>query len=198
MKTKLSKTGFKQFLDAPMHMWAYAHERGEVEPDDFDILLGRQGYMAEQYAKVYLEGVLAANPAKELIWQKQFEDDDFILRADALVCQSATDSYDLYEIKSGSSLKDDYLDDAAFQHVVLSRKIRIDRVYILHLNKEYVRQGDLDANELFIAEDVTEEIRDYVQEVESLLPRALHDLLKETPDGVDSCLKPDSCPCPSL
>ena len=64
---------------------------------------------------------------------------------------------EICEVKSGTSVKDIHLWDAAFQmHVLSLCGLRVERVCVVHINSEYVRRGDLDLQQLFAIEDVTD------------------------------------------
>ena len=68
------------------------------------------------------------------------------------------DKYDIYEVKATTGIEKEHYIDAAFQKYVLERRgLPVNRVYIVHLNSDYRRKGDLDLNCLFIKDDVTEE-----------------------------------------
>lgn len=80
--------------------------------------------------------------------------------------------WDLIEIKSSNSLKDEHITDLAFQYYVFTNaKYIINDCYILHLNKEYKRGKKLDIKQLFILEKVTNEVINKYNEVEELAPR---------------------------
>ena len=62
----------------------------------------------------------------------------------------------IYEVKSSTEVKDIYLEDASYQYYVLtSLGYDVDKVYIVHINRYYVRKGDLNLKELFKIEDIT-------------------------------------------
>ena len=64
---------------------------------------------------------------------------------------------ELYEVKSSTSLHEIYLEDVSYQAMVLTKLgYHVTRACLIHLNKEYVRLGDLDLNELFTTEDLTD------------------------------------------
>jgi hypothetical protein len=76
-----------------------------------------------------------------------------------------SDGWDLLEVKSSSNVWDDaartrinavYLQDIAFQLYVY-RKAGIDvrQVYLVFLDRDYIRQGDIDLQRLFRRENVT-------------------------------------------
>ena len=51
---------------------------------------------------------------------------------------------EIYEVKSSTSVKDIYLDDAAYQCYVLTKLgYTVKRVCIVHINNQYVRKGEL-------------------------------------------------------
>ncbi|MEA3492872.1 MAG: DUF2779 domain-containing protein [Candidatus Margulisiibacteriota bacterium] len=83
--------------------------------------------------------------------------------ADILV-PAQNGSWDLIEVKSSTGIKEEHLLDAAFQKYVYSGAgVKVNRCYLMHLNKEYIRNGDLEVDKLFKKVDVSEE-------VEQLLP----------------------------
>ncbi|MBE6350884.1 MAG: DUF2779 domain-containing protein [Spirochaetaceae bacterium] len=73
----------------------------------------------------------------------------------------------LYEVKSSTSVKDIYLDDVAYQNYVLTKLgFHVEKLCLVHINNQYVRQGDLNLKELFTIEEVTEIAKDKFSEVE--------------------------------
>lgn len=62
----------------------------------------------------------------------------------------STGAYDLYEVKAGTS-PNDYLYDIAFQRLVCEATIKVNRAFILHLNKDYRRSGQIELDKLFTA-----------------------------------------------
>ena len=98
------------------------------------------------------------------IFQATFIEDGFIARNDALVWDAKNSCWDLYEIKGTNSLKDNgndhnHIDDLTFQASVLARAdVPMGKYFLVHLNKDYVRFGALDIEELFLIEDQTEAV----------------------------------------
>ena len=69
------------------------------------------------------------------------------------------DSYEIYEVKATTCVEREHLIDAAFQKYVLEKRgLKISSVYILHLNKNYIRRGDLNLKFLFLKEQVNNQI----------------------------------------
>lgn len=195
----LSKSDFRLFLDAPRHLWAGKHGLLQEEISPFAELLIRQGYTVEELAREYLsQTVLATNPGWRLDWQRTCADGPFHCRVDALIYKPAGCSYDLYEIKSGTGVDKEHLYDVAFQALVLSSQFKLDRLFILHLNKEYTLAESLDLTGLFLAEDISEQVAERLPEVELLRQSALQAALAADPAGWECCLDAKTCPCPQV
>lgn len=78
--------------------------------------------------------------------------------------------FELYEVKSSNHINDVYYHDVAFQYYVLTKLgYEVTKACLVHLNKEYVRHGDLDLQELFTINDITDDARSRYSEVESNL-----------------------------
>ena len=58
--------------------------------------------------------------------------------------------WNIYKISSSTSIKEKHADDLAYQYCIVSQSIPVQEVKLLHLNKEYVRQGELDVSKLFV------------------------------------------------
>lgn len=173
-----------------------------------------QGYEVEAYAqKLFKDGVTtnddifkAARETKELvrngtttIFQATAIAGELLIRADIFQFNAATDSWDIYEVKSSTELKKDvHLPDICFQKIVFERAgYKIGRTYLILVNNKYVRHGEVNSNELLTILDVTPEVEGLRSVVEADIPIALA-VLKE--DGepqvriVKQCAKPYECP----
>jgi len=196
----LSKTDFIHFLDSPMHLWAYKHDQldaGEESP--FVQHLFKEGYKAEKLAKKYLQSfVLPTFTKAKLAWQHDYTDEDFYAKSDAVIFDEDSNAYHIFEIKSGTKVKPENLYDATFQTLVCEAYVPIGSVSILHLNKDYLRDGELNLNDLFAVEDVTEKVMNMREEVLNLRKAALQVIEAETPQKLASCYQPQSCPCLTL
>jgi hypothetical protein len=83
------------------------------------------------------------------------------------------DEWQIHEVKMGTSTKEVNLDDVAIQYYVLSNcGVAISSVYLVHINNQYVRQGEIDVLQLFTGDDVTEETLDR----QAVLPGVIVDL----------------------
>lgn len=199
---KISKTDFVAYLDAPMHLWAIKHEKlTETEVNVFLEHLFEQGYEVEKYANRYIQEVLTKRYGYQeggLIFQPSQEDGSFLARTDALLFNPDTKKWDMYEVKSTNDISKLHRYDVTFQYLVMSKYYDIGDVYILHLNKEYYRNGDIDLEELFVATNVNEEVEELKDEVNELRYDALGVAQMEDYSQILGCVKPKSCPCHEL
>lgn len=195
----ITKSDFLLFLEAPLHLWAKKHNKISKSPSAFEINLMDQGYEVEKLANEYLEKfVVRKSEDEKLLWQASFLDKHYAVRTDALVHKPETDSYDLYEIKSGTKIKSENYYDVAFQLLALNKQIKIDHIFLLHLNSDYVRYSRLNLEHLFLAEDITEKVHDLKMEVDIKRKEALSVIQCETSEVIEHCYKPQACPCLEL
>ena len=69
------------------------------------------------------------------------------------------DGWDVIEVKSTTKAKDVHISDLALQrHVYETAGLRVRRCFVMHLNNEYVRQGEIDARKLLTKTEVTDEV----------------------------------------
>lgn len=97
------------------------------------------------------------NSGYEVIYEATFAEEgvlamlDIFLKRDGFI-------YAL-EVKSSTKVKDYHVWDAAIQYYVMEKAgFRPDRFYIVHLNRNYVKQGDIRVDELFTKVNITEDV----------------------------------------
>ena len=196
----LTKSDFLHFLDAPMHLWAEVNNQlEELIPSQFDRHLMEQGKEIEKLAKQFLHEHFSLQGTRfKIEEEKTFTDGRYQTRVDVLVFDSADQVYDIYEIKSSTSFKKEHKSDLAFQWLVCETEIPVRNLYAVYLNKEFVRDGEIDLHQLFVIENVTEKAAKVKDEVSSARETAWKILPQVSPDSIEECVKPDSCPCPQL
>ena len=209
----ISKTNFLEYLHCPKNIWLKLHKPELLEKftlSDFERHLAEQGYEVESCTRnlfpggieVKMTGEEACRETTRLmaaktptIFQSTFIVDGFMARNDMLEYNPETNKWDLCEVKGTNSLKEgsgdrDHIEDVAFQVSVLNRAhIPVGRYFVIHLNKEYVRSGELDINKLLEKTDVTDKVIERLPEVEKQMEVALEYLNKETePAGGCECI----------
>ena len=113
------------------------------------------------------------------------------------ILRKVSDGYEIYEVKSSTKVKDIFIDDAAYQNWVLKNSgINVVRVSIVYINNKYVRHGELDLDQLFVIEDVTEAVDAKFAEVAERIAY-LREYLSQTSEPSDDigpkCNKPYGC-----
>lgn len=191
----ITKTDFMLYMDAPRHLWAY--KNGKIQKKEIDVYMQHildQGYEVEELAQKYLLDI-SKKYGNKILLQEKCTDENFEARIDALMYDSDTCKWDMYEIKSTSKVEKRHKQDATFQYLVFKKKYDIGKIYIVHLNKEYVREGELDIHRLFQSTDITEDVRKMEEDIHMLRYEALDVLKVEDPETLNECIKPKDCPC---
>lgn len=196
----LSKTDFLLFLDAPMHLWAKAHdvlEKKALTPYEQHLI--QQGQHVESLARTYVEGVLSAQyDHAQVFWQPAYHNEKYEIRADTLILDLDTKLYDLYEIKSSTSVHPQHEVDVTFQVLVLETILRLRKVYILHIDKTYQHGRELEIERFLTLDEISEKVEKRRADVDQWRREAWAVTQMEEPDPSFACTKPQSCPCPSL
>ena len=82
--------------------------------------------------------------------------------------------YGLTEIKSGTSAKPEHIFDLAFQRVVLEDAgFPITRCEVAHVNRDYVRNGDINPREFVSIADITNEVEEQLKKTRARIDQAL-------------------------
>jgi len=120
---------------------------------------------------------------------------DLLCYIDILVKEE--DGWVAYEVKASMGVKDYHVLDVAFQyHVITGSGLPLKRISLVHLNNQYVRRGELNLEELFTIEPMTETVLAKQKEiVELLVPLQEMFLLGEIPtiEMGGHCYKPFNC-----
>jgi hypothetical protein len=80
---------------------------------------------------------------------------------------SVDKAWDIVEVKSTNDVKNEQLYDVAFQKYCCQlARLNINRCYIMHLNRDYFKHGDIEPKQLFITEDVTDRLGEFTDGLE--------------------------------
>jgi len=204
----ISKTDYMLWRECPKNAWLKIH-KPEIyyasELTEFDRSIIENGLEVEKVARsLYPNGFLIVGREEEAqhttrnllaaktptLFQPIFERDGFVAAIDELEYDSETGSYTIREIKSSTRPKDEHQYDVAFQTLLLRRcGMRIERVFIVHLNTNYVRLGDLDLTNLFAQADLTATVDELRETVTREMEEARCYLVSEVePSGPCPCI----------
>lgn len=113
------------------------------------------------------------------------------------ILKKNNNSYEIYEIKSSTELKDVYINDASYQYYVLNNLgLKATKVCLVHINSDYIRIGDLDLEQLFTKQDITKEVLELQNTVEKNI-KEINKYVEEKEkieDITENCFKPYPCP----
>jgi len=197
----LTKSNFLTFLDSPLHLWASTHNKISSLPlSDFTKFIMKQGQEAEKFARQILTDkfIFDEDLLVHFSWQPSFEDGLFFARSDYMTEDVNTGEISLYEIKSSTKIKKENLYDAAFQWLVAKKTTKVDHMYLMYLNPDYVYEYSYDTKQLFIIEEVTAQCIEMENEIGQLREKALKIVNQDSPIDIESCYTPHKCPYPDV
>ena len=212
MSIYLSKSRYCSGKQCPKKLWMeiYKPEEAEIDNNENVFITGKKvGELAKGLFGNYIDipfnkdlQVMIDETKKHMqnkpniITEASFSYNNNFCSVDIL--KNMSDGVELYEVKSSTSSKEVYEDDIAYQVYVLKNNgLNIKSANLVHINKKYVRQGELELDKLFKIEDITKialnkqkEIQEKIKELEKHLTNNEEPLI----DLSKNCFKPYSCP----
>ncbi len=209
----LSKSKYLLGLQCPKYLWTVLHEPEKIpEPDKglqhrFD-----QGHLVGELAKTLFpegENISCENFKENLdrskealklripLFEPSFIVNGLFARADVLKPVNE-DEWDIIEVKSSTGVKDVNVEDVAFQRYCYEKAgLKIRKCFLMHINNEYVKQGDIKPEELFTIEDITEHVdllmEELPEKIKKILELVSSDKCPDIGIGVH-CNSPYGCP----
>jgi predicted RecB family nuclease len=103
------------------------------------------------------------NQQVEVIFEAAFEYKGLYARADIIVFSKETGRWSIYEVKSATKLKPEYIDDIRLQTwIMVNCGLPIEKISLLHINGECVHP---DLAKLFVEVEVTDQVRENYRSV---------------------------------
>jgi hypothetical protein len=170
----LTKSDYLKFLIHPALLWMQKYDKDKLPPFDesgqyhvdqgneVDVLareLFPDGVLVESVLKdaVTDTDFLVANGTTVLFQASVLTKRNLYARADVLVKDGRT--WDIYEVKAASKVRTDHIHDLAFQKAAFTEYgYPIGRQFVVHINSQYVRQGDINPKRLFKKVEVTPQV----------------------------------------
>jgi hypothetical protein len=209
----LSKSNYLIGLQCAKYLWTLFHEPEKIPPPD-NITQHRfdQGHLVGQLAKklfpdgidittdnfsenVKLTGQLMAQ--HKPLFEAGIQCGNIYCRVDILH-PAEQDKWNIIEIKSSTSVKDEHFDDVSFQKFCCDRTgLEISNCYLMHLNNQYVRKGEINPAQLFIIEEISAQVNEagdgIADRIDEILALLAIDHCPDVPIG-NHCGTPYSCP----
>ena len=182
----LSKSKYLIGLQCLKLLWYNYNAKDKLPPTDAETqAIFDQGHEVGKVAHLLFPGGLAVGEeidfkkvisrTQELLKERKplfeagFLYENTYARADILD-PGKEGKWDIVEVKSGTSIKDINYYDIAFQKYCFEGAgLKISRCYLMYINNQYVKNGDIDPKELFVKEDVTDRLEDYSKEIKTRL-----------------------------
>ena len=205
---KITKSDFNSYLSCPANFWMSKKRpelfQGGGEMDSFAEQLIEQGREVEIWARKLIakgkyintwreeavkDTLEAIQKGEAILYEAAFEADGLYARIDIL--EKTKKGWNIYEIK-GSSAKDApkeaHLWDAIFQREVMQRVgYKIDKIFLIELNSEFRKNGEIDPAALLVVNDITEELKSMNEEIRQEINLAKKTLRKRK--------QPTACDC---
>ncbi|AXK60366.1 DUF2779 domain-containing protein [Candidatus Chromulinivorax destructor] len=205
----ITKTRYLDFLDCPKNAWLSLHKPELAhlfELSEFAQGLTEQGNVIESLArKRFPQGVLIQGIAEKalaatayhlaaqtpVIFQAAFQVDQFFIRVDILEYDKKKQCWNLYEVKATNSVtenskQNDHIEDVIFQKIIIeSSGVDLGRVSVLHLNKFYVLRGQIDVDNLFHIQDVTDQAEERFIETAEMMQYAQKTLEQKDENSIN-------------
>lgn len=173
------------------HKFNQGHEFEKYVKHLFDEFVDLTGLEFKENIEKTSEGV----KKKLTIFEAGFKFEELFVRSD--IIKPNKNCWDLYEIKSTTEVKPEHIEDLAFQKYVLEKNgLKIKKCFVIHLNKEYIKNGDIDPEKLCLKEDVTEQV-ELIENIEKNIKICLETLSKKEAPEMNismNCNKPRDCP----
>jgi hypothetical protein len=181
----LSKSKYLNGIQCSRLLWVSVNDAGRIpQPDAAKQYIFDQGHLVGELAhRLYPGGInvdtanigdnlketLASLPLRKPLFEAGFSAKRLYCRVDILN-PAGEDEWDIIEVKSTVSVKDEHVLDVEFQrHCCLNAGLKVRNCHVMHLDKNYIKQGEVDPDRLFAAEDVTAKLDKVTGEFEERL-----------------------------
>lgn len=170
-KIYLSKSKYCKLVQCPKILWMNKYKSDVAVPTAREAVLANGTAVGElarnlfgDYTNIEFNtdlNIMVEDTKKMLkskpniITEASFNYDNNFCSVDIL--KNNLDSVEIYEVKSSTDVHDIYLDDASYQYFVLSNLgLNVKKVCIVYINKQYVRDKELEIEKLFNIQDITD------------------------------------------
>lgn len=192
---QIAKTDFIHYLKCPKSLWLLKRKPENYPHGEFSVYMKKltaEGYEVEALAQTL---IINQSDAASYSFQSVFQTQRGLYAKADVIRDNGVGTINLYEVKSTTSVKKggqhNQIKDAAFQKIVAEEAgLEVARVFIVHLDKDYVRQGDIDPEELLIFADVTSDVAEIEADTRAEIDGALALLAQqEVDENSCSCLQ---------
>lgn len=211
----LSKSTFMMGLQCPRRLWLYK-KRPELKPEisASQQMIFTKGTNTGLLAQQLFPGGKDASPVdyfnypaaiqqtydwigngESIIYEAAFQYDRVMAALDIMVNKKG--KWYAYEVKASTEVKEQFILDAALQfYVITNAGLQLADISIIHLNKEYTRQGELELKKLFKIVSIKKEVLALQEDIKIWVAENKKTLLLKTEPKKDigpHCSDPYEC-----
>lgn len=211
MSSIISKSKYISGLQCPRLLWFVVNSPDELPKIEEDTqFIFDQGHEVGNYAKLlfpngveiphdgnFIEATKKCVSRRQTIFEGAFSHKGTFAKVDILE-PVTRDEWDIIEVKSSTQVKEENIEDVAFQRfVVEGAGLKVRRCHEIYVNNEYVRNGDIDPHKFLSREDITDQVAEQICHVEGNVMQMQNVIALEKPPAMSIgpyCGKPYSCP----
>ncbi len=212
MARLLSKSKYLAGMQCPKLLWTEIHHpEGIPEVDAVTQHVFDQGHLVGEYAKrLFPDGIDVPHydfmgnirATQRLLAERRplFEAGMLAGRIYSrvdILHPVGEDDWEIIEIKASTSIKEVHVDDLAFQkHCCEQAGLKVRACRLGFINRQYVRYGDVDPQELFMLEDISSRVEEAGVDIEERIAEMHGVILSSTCPEVTigrHCLAPYDC-----
>ncbi|MBQ7882359.1 MAG: DUF2779 domain-containing protein [Treponema sp.] len=205
----VSKSRYCNFIQCPKMLWLKKEKNDLYREDVVNPTLFANGNAVGDLA-MGIFGDFTEVPYGDL--SEMICKTEELLKIDTKIIAEASFSYDncfcsidilrnlgnkdveFYEVKSSTNVSDIYKDDISYQYFVLTKLgYHVKKASLIYIDKNYIRQKELDLNKLFIIQDFTQEAISNLARVESNI-KDMRKYLSQTQEP--NCIVDEHCHSP--
>ncbi|WP_206423418.1 DUF2779 domain-containing protein [Aliarcobacter butzleri] len=182
----LSKSLYTKGIQCPKALWLKKYKPRVLTPPDESALAvfdtgnivgdfacqlfpdGKEVPYSKNYDEMITTTKQWLDEKVETIYEATFNYDGILMMVDILKVED--DGVSIYEVKSSTEVKDIYLYDISIQYYVLKNLgFKIKSANVIHINNDYIRDDNLDINQLFKIVDVTNNVKSMQSNIPNIL-----------------------------
>lgn len=215
MKYKLSKSTFIRGLQCEKSLYLYKKHYKLKDPISPSLqAIFDQGNQVGLLAQELFPGGIDSSPSshfkmmesviktkefldkgESIIYEATFTYNEVLAALDILVRDDK--GWKAYEVKSSTSVSDTYVKDAAIQYyTIVNSGIDLVDISIVHINNNYVLDGELDISKLFTIKSVKDKVLDYLPRISKEVSRLKNVIKLDSKPNIDigdHCITPYQC-----
>lgn len=209
----LTKSKYLNGLQCPRYLWVACNKPDSIpEPGLAQRHIFDQGHMVGNLAKKlfpggtevptnnFMENIMTTKSLlgrRKPIYEAGMMAERLYSRIDMLM-PAGPDAWNIVEVKSSTSLKTENVDDVSFQKYCCEEGgLKIKGCFLVHINNEFVKNGEIRPEQLFTVLDISEQIAEKSEGIRDRTNKMLEIIDSKhspRPDIGPRCRSPFDCP----